>query len=149
MGSGGQTLITFTVAGKAMGKERVRFVRQTGRAYTPERTLNYEARVAAAGQLAMADTPLLDGPLRLTLDVYAAVPQSWSKKKRADALSNRLRPVGKPDADNLLKSVSDGLNLVVWTDDSQIVDAHVRKWYSDAPRVVIAVQHEPTGDIFQ
>jgi len=139
-------MIQFTVAGPAVGKQRVRFVRQTGRAYTPERTLNYEARIAAAGQDAMNGRPLLEGPLRLDVDCYAVVPKSWSKKKRADALGHRVRPTGKPDADNLLKSISDGLNLVIWVDDSQIVNAQVRKWYSDAPRVEITVQQEPTGD---
>lgn len=144
-------MITFTLPGAPLGKERVRLHRATGRLYTPERTLNYEARIAAAGQLAMNGRPLLDGPLVLDVCAYVAIPQSKPKRWKAAALAGTIRPTGKPDGDNLLKGVSDGLNLVIWTDDSQIVDARIRKWYSDAPRVVVTVAPEitePTGDLF-
>ena len=42
------------------------------------------------------------------------------------------------DLDNILKML-DGLNGIVWGDDSQITDAVVRKRYSDRPRLEIIV----------
>ena len=141
-------MIHIVVSGAPMGKERVRFQRATGRAYTPERTLNYEARMAAAGQAVMAGRPLLDGPVRLDVMAFVSIPQSKPKRWKAAALRGDIRPTSKPDGDNMLKAISDGLNLVVWTDDSQIVDARVRKFYSDQPRVEIIVQPEPTDGIF-
>jgi len=141
-------MISIVLAGAPLGKERLRLNRATHTLYTPERTLNFEARLANAGQGVMAGRPLLAGPLALDVRAYVLVPASWSKKKRAAALKGEIRPTSKPDGDNMLKVVSDSLNLVVWTDDSQVVDARVRKFYSDAPRVEIEVRHEPTEGIF-
>ena len=66
------------------------------------------------------------------------IPKSWSKTKQQDALMHRVRPTTKPDADNVLKQL-DALNEVCWRDDSQIVEATVRKFYSDRPRLVITI----------
>ena len=136
-------MITIELVGPPMGKERVRVTR-AGHAYTPERTLNYEARLAHAAQIAMAGRPPLDGPLVVVVDVFVAIPESKPKKWKSAALSGALRPVKKPDADNFAK-VLDAFNLIVWADDSQIVDLHVRKFYSDRPRFVARVS-ELTGD---
>jgi Holliday junction resolvase RusA-like endonuclease len=72
------------------------------------------------------------------MDIVAPIPTSWSKKKQADARSGELRPTSKPDLDNFMK-VIDAANLVVWVDDSQIVDATLRKSYGDKPRLVLRV----------
>nr|WP_318837549.1 RusA family crossover junction endodeoxyribonuclease [Psychrobacillus glaciei] len=50
-----------------------------------------------------------------------------------------LRPTTKPDVDNYVKGVKDGLNKVLWQDDSQVVNLNVRKFYSMNPRVVVRV----------
>lgn len=130
-------MITIELAGPPMGKERVRVTR-TGHAYTPERTLNYEARLAHAAQLAMAGRAPMEGPLEVSIEIYMPVPESKPKKWKAAALSGELRPVKKPDADNFAK-VLDACNLIVWADDSQIVELHVSKFFSDRPRFVARV----------
>lgn len=139
--------LTITLAGPPMGKERVRFQRATGRTYTPERTLTYEARVAHAGQIAMQGRPLLDGPLAVIVEAYFPVPESKPKKWKQDALAGVIRPTKKPDFDNVGKICADALNLIVWTDDAQIVDGRVLKWYSATPRTVVTVQplKQPEG----
>jgi len=38
--------------------------------------------------------------------------------------------VGKPDCDNLAKSVCDALNGILWDDDRQICRLVVEKWYA-------------------
>lgn len=123
--------IIIELAGPPMAKERVR-VTKTGHAYTPERTLNYEARLAHAAQVVMCDRPLLDGPLSVEVTITMPVAESKPRKWREAALSGALRPVKKPDADNYAK-VLDALNLIVWTDDSQIVDLRVTKFYGEKP----------------
>lgn len=119
-----------------------------GHAYTPERTVNYESRLALAAQQVMAGRALLDGPLRVDVVAYVPIAESKPKKWKADALAGRVRPVKKPDGDNILKGISDALNLIVWVDDSQIVDARVRKYYSDAPRVEVTISSELTSGVF-
>ena len=130
-------MITIVLAGPPMGKERVRMTR-SGHAYTPERTVNYESRLALAAQQVMGEQPPLDGELVVEIDAYMAVPESKPKKWKAAALSGELRPTKKPDYDNFAK-ICDALNLIVWVDDAQIVDGRIRKFYSDRPRMEIKV----------
>jgi Holliday junction resolvase RusA-like endonuclease len=141
-------VIEIIVAGSPLGKERVRFVKATGRAFTPERTVNYESRVALAGSEAMAGRSPMEGPLEVSIAAYVPIAQSWSKKRQAAALAGTERPTKKPDIDNLIKSLADGLNLVVWIDDSQIVQVTAAKHYSDRPRVEIRVKPITEGGIF-
>mgnify|MGYP000907452258 CR=1 FL=1 len=129
--------VEIVLAGKPMGKERVR-VTHTGHAYTPERTVNYESRLALAAQAAMAGMAPLDGPLVVDICTYMDIPQSKPKKWRAAALAGEIRPTKKPDYDNFAK-ICDALNLIVWVDDAQVVDGRIRKFYSDRPRMEIVV----------
>ena len=46
----------------------------------------------------------------------------------------------KPDWDNIGKIVCDSLNLVSYHDDSAVVDAQVRKFYSETPRVDVMIK---------
>ena len=48
-----ELMIRIIVDGPPIGKGRPRFIRATGRAYTPVKTVNYEAILAAAGGSAM------------------------------------------------------------------------------------------------
>ena len=82
---------------------------------------------------------LLTGPLELRVKVYKSTLKSFSKKKAAEAERGELRPAKKPDVDNYIKGIKDGLNKVIWQDDSQIVDLHVSKFYSSSPRIEVEV----------
>lgn len=139
-------MIRIVLDGKPRGKERVRFNRKTGTAFTPQRTVSFESRLAFEAQHVMNGRPLLDGPLDVTMLVEMPIAASWPEKKRRAALCGDLRPVAKPDADNFAK-IMDALNLVVWQDDAQIVGLHVYKFYSDRPRTEIfigpATRHRP------
>lgn len=140
------TEIKFTVPGKpkAKGRPRFRVVTPKGKksfvhTYTPKETETEEGVLRHIASIAMAGRAPLMGPLIIQMAVYIHVPPSWPKKKREDALAGRIYPTSKPDWDNYAK-IQDGLNLIVWGDDAQIVDAHVYKRYSDTPRLVISVK---------
>ena len=134
-------MIEFTVPGAPAGKGRPRVARFAGRSrlYTPAATVAYENRVAHAGMQAMAGRPLLDGPVDVTLLIDCPVPASWSKRKQAQALAGEIRPTTKPDVDNVLKAVADGLNGVVWRDDVQVVSVAMRKAYAATPCVRVQI----------
>jgi Holliday junction resolvase RusA-like endonuclease len=138
-------IVEFIVAGKPLAKGRVRFVRATGHAFTPERTVAYEGKVAAAAQAAMEGRPPVGGPVVVHLEVRLPVPTSWSVKKTMAAELDHLRPTGKPDLDNYLKTL-DALNQIVWVDDSLIVSATVFKRYSPNPGITVTVDEwTPAG----
>ena len=134
--------VNFTVPGEPVGKGRPRAAKRGKHItlYTPERTASYENLVALAAQKAMLCKPLFKGALRMRLHIFTAPPQSWSQKKRAQALRGEILPTTKPDLDNVLKAVADACNNVVFVDDKQIVEVYVAKRYSELPRAVVIVE---------
>lgn len=133
--------LVFTIPGSPVAKGRPKLTTIGGmaRAYTPAKTRNYEALVRVAAQEAMSGRPLMDGPLHLYVGVYLGIPDSWSKRKKAAALEQLVLPTKKPDVDNVIKAVSDGMNTVAFTDDSRIVNLTASKRYSDMPRVEVVL----------
>ena len=81
-----------------------------------------------------------EGYVRLTIKAYYSVAKSDSKQKKEDKLSNILRPSKKPDLDNIVKLIADGLNGIAYKDDTQIVEIVAKKYYSDKPRVEVVIQ---------
>ena len=136
------TNVAFVVPGEPQGKGRARVGKINGHArmFTPAKTVAYEGLIALAARQSMAGATMLDGACAIDVTAVYSVPASWSKKKRAEALAGTLRPTKKPDGDNVLKAVCDGINGVVWADDVQAVDQRVRKVYGERPelRVVVA-----------
>lgn len=142
-----QNVVVIELAGTPEGKGRPRFRAFTPKGggrpfattYTPANTRKYESALRYAAQEAMASRAMLEGPLAMKMIATFPVPQSWSKRKRADALNGLVRPAKKPDADNLMK-VLDACNEIVFHDDAQIVDAQISKFYGERPSLRIEVQ---------
>lgn len=131
----------FEIPGEPRGKGRPRFAR-TGkyvRTYTDDKTVAYENLVRVS--YCNAGGPMFpkDAALCLSVIVYMKIPESTSKKRKALMLSDEIRPTKKPDADNILNAILDGLNTVAYHDDAQIVDLYVRRYYSDRPRCVVGI----------
>lgn len=133
--------ITVTVPGDPVAKGRPRFTR-TGRSYTPAKTEKFENLVRLAYSLQQPDLDPTEGPIELTVRAYFSIPKSWSKKKQAEAATEQMKKISKPDLDNCLKAVQDGLNGVAWKDDAQVADTHTSKRYSTRPRVDIIIETE-------
>jgi Holliday junction resolvase RusA-like endonuclease len=140
-------MIEIVVLGVPVAKGRPRFAKATGHTYTPEKTRNFEAALKYAAEQAMGDRPPLQGPISLEINVMLPIAPSWPKKQQAAARSGALRPTKKPDFDNYAKTV-DALNMVVWIDDGQIVEATVRKAYSDKPGMWIKVSPVAMEGVF-
>lgn len=135
------TGIAFSVPGEPIGKGRPRATSINGsaRLYTPKKTANYEGLIAHAAQQAMAGAQPVEFACQVQMSITVSVPASWSKKKRAAALLGEVMPTKKPDTDNVVKAVFDGMNGVVWRDDVQAVDLFVRKRYGSTPGVYVRV----------
>lgn len=134
-------MITFTIPGAPQGKGRPKVVKIGGftRMATPAKTVAYEGLVAHAATLAMAGHALLEGACMVEMDITCPVPASWSKRKQAAALAGQVYPTTKPDKDNVIKAIYDGMNGVVWRDDVQAVDGVQRKRYGAVPGVRVRV----------
>lgn len=133
--------VCFTIPGEPQGKGRARIGKVGGfsRMFTPEKTVAYEGLIAMAAQQAMAGAVPLKGACVIEVECVVGMPKSMSKKHRAEALAGNMRPIKKPDGDNVLKAVCDGINGVVWVDDVQAVDSRVWKRYGETPGVHVRV----------
>jgi len=133
-----QEPIVIELPGEPKGKGRPRFSRKTGTAYTPPETRSYEAQLKWMAKLAMKGRDPIIGPVEVFVAAVMSVPASWSGVRRRLALYCGLRPVVRPDADNLSKML-DAFNGLVWRDDNQIVDLHISKHYGAKPCLTIKV----------
>ncbi len=139
-------MITIVLPGspKGQGRPRSHIVktrdgRQFIAVYKDAASRTYEEALALTAKTVMKSRPPLEGPLVVEVDAIFAVPPSWSMKQRDAALAGVVRPIGRPDIDNVLKSVLDGLANVVFRNDSQIVLATVEKRYGERPMLFIEV----------
>lgn len=135
-------MIEFTVFGPPKGKGRPRF-RRTGnfvQTYTDDETLSYEQLVRFSYLQDNNEKYMDKEPLEMEVTVYQQIPSSFSKKKYKLCEDGELRPTKKPDIDNCLKSILDGLNKVAYADDTQIVSLKCNKYYSSEPRVEVKIK---------
>jgi Holliday junction resolvase RusA-like endonuclease len=130
-------MITFTVPGEPCAKQRPR-VTKFG-TYTPEKTVVYENLVKTIAQQAMQGKQLLEGKLQMRIIANFKIPNTISKKKHEDMCNGNIRPIKRPDIDNIAKAIADSLNNIVYKDDSQIVTIIASKWYSDIPEVFVEI----------
>ena len=75
----------------------------------------------------------LEGALKLEVTFFMQIPKSLSKKKHGELIGQYH--IKKPDTDNLVKTVKDSLNGIVYKDDSQVSVILAKKIYSENPRV--------------
>lgn len=137
--------ICFTVPGKPQGKARARtFYNPKSKgmsSVTPEKTVLYENLVATcymqeAGEGRFTD----DACLKVSVQAYFEPAKSVSKVKRKEMLEGNILPAKKPDIDNIVKAILDALNGVAYRDDTQVTELHVRKQYSEKPRVEVCIE---------
>lgn len=133
--------VSFVVPGEAVGKGRPRVSTIGGHArmFTPIKTANYETLIALAAQAAMNGRELIAGPVLVEMKIFVSVAASWSKKKTAEALQGLVMPTKKPDADNVLKAICDGINGIVFKDDVQVVNVSMSKRFGETPGVLVRV----------
>lgn len=110
----------FSVVGEPVPKERPRVVK--GRTYTPAKTLDAEARIAWAFRADVKGWKV-DADSRFGVSMAF-----WNKTKH------------RRDIDNLVKTVLDGLNGIVWADDYQVHEIVASKHQApDEPLTVIRI----------
>lgn len=122
-------VINFTIDGAPQPKQRPR-VTKFG-TYTPAKTIDYE-RLVALGYKA-AGGMLFDCPVHVTVKAYFKIPKSRKELIEGDW------HIQRPDLDNLIKIVKDGLNGVAYKDDSQVVYLDGLKKWSLKERVEVTV----------
>ena len=80
-------------------------------------------------------------PLEITYDAFFKTPSGFNKVDTVLAEVGLIRPLTKPDWDNIGKKYSDMYNSNIWLDDSFVVSGTVNKYYSILPRVEIRLKY--------
>ncbi len=114
------------IPGEMLGKARPRVTRNG--VYTPPETRAI-ADIIGWSAKEKQRAPL-DGPIALQIEIETVPPLSWSARKKADAISGAIWPGTKPDLDNQVKLIMDGLNRIAWRDDCQVVRLAASKIYA-------------------
>lgn len=134
------TVISFHIPVKPFGKQRHVQNKRTGVNYTPQKTVTYERLIAYTAIKSMREagvTKINKKAVEVDLFLFYAVPKSFSEKKRKECLSGEQRPTVKPDTDNVLKIVMDGLTGHAYSDDCVVVDNIVRKFYAEENGIAV------------
>ena len=116
----------FFVHGRPRGKARPRFA--NGHTYTPRATINYEREIATS--YIAHGGGVHEGQCTVKITAYFSIPKSWPKYRKLEVISEAIMPQTKPDIDNIIKVVLDGLNGVAYYDDKQVVRVAAEKRYS-------------------
>ena len=134
-------IVTFTVDGDPVPKGRPRFARrgQFVQTYTDAKTIDYETQVAMRARHAIGSTEPLKGAFSVFLYLRYTIPASYSKKRKEACLAGLEYPK-RIDIDNVYKSITDAMNGIVYLDDSQIVEAHIKKVYAETAGANVMVQ---------
>ena len=136
--------LSILIPGQPHPKGRPRFSRRGNfvATYTDAKTLAFEKLVAAHAQRTL--------PIRWELiSDECAVDLVFIFKRpkrllRAKDPEGRIRHSKKPDLDNLCKSVCDGLDGVLYTDDSKITNLKATKFFAaknEDPKTIITVRY--------
>ncbi len=99
--------------------------------YTPAKTREYEKVVESNAAKQIPAITANNCPIRMKLVFCLKRPKG----------RNSGYPSKKPDIDNLIKSVMDGLKGVCYNDDSQVVAVDAVKVYGDNPQVEVWIEN--------
>ena len=82
---------------------------------------------------------MLEGDIDISIKAFYKIAKNDNKNIKAAKRAGEIKPTKKPDIDNVIKAILDGLNEVAYKDDAQVVNVSASKYYSDEPRVEVIV----------
>lgn len=85
-------------------------------------------------------------PCKIECISYLPIPKTMSSVDKVLAELGFIRPVSKPDWDNLAKAYCDMIQGYLLDDDSLIIEGISKKYYSIKPRVEISIEWMESHD---
>lgn len=84
---------------------------------------------------------LIYTPCQVHYKAYFKTPNVFNTKEKMLAEMGMIRPLSKPDFDNVEKKYSDMYNGNIWIDDSIVISSSFNKYYSELPRIEITLRY--------
>ena len=126
-------IISFKVLGQPVAMARPRMTK-SGRVYIPKKSNDHMKLIATT--VKELGFPEIKGPVKLIIDFYHKRPKTMKGDKQK-------YKVTRPDLDNLIKCVCDGVTKGYgWKDDSQVCNLSAHDYYcgsDDQPRTIITI----------
>lgn len=85
--------------------------------------------------------PKIVTPCKMTCTSYLPITKNMKKYEMILAELGLIRPIIKPDFDNLIKTYADMIQGTLLADDCLIIEGSSRKYYSVKPRVEISIDY--------
>jgi Holliday junction resolvase RusA-like endonuclease len=140
--------VSFIVPGHPFGKQTSKSTKNGRRHYTPQETVNYEAKVKLLAMQAMQGRPPVDIDVGLMFVAVFPILEKFTRGQFREAMADEIRPTKKPDLSNITKAIEDGMNGVVYCDDKQITEyGGSKKIYGVYPCVKVCVYDRKAFDI--
>lgn len=83
---------------------------------------------------------LICTPCMVRYEAYLHTPSSFNAIDTYLAELGIIRPITKPDFDNIEKKYSDMLTNNIWLDDALVIESSMSKYYSILPRIEIRLR---------
>lgn len=129
-----------TIDGKVQpqGRPRFRVIGRNVSTYDPPKSKAYKKKVAESAK--QQTIKKFNEPIEIKIVVYKYIPRSWSRLEQSKAAAGQIGAVTRPDLDNYVKCILDGLNGVAFNDDSLICRIIAEKKYSFDERAEIEIK---------
>ena len=92
------------------------------------------------------DFDMISTPCKFTCRSYFPIPKSMNNAEKILAELGLIRPISKPDWDNIGKTYSDMIQGFLLFDDSLIIKGVSEKYYSSKPRIEIHIEYMEEHD---
>ena len=130
--------IFFRIDGKPVPKQSTRFA--GFRAFTPKKIKEYAEKVRHSFLMNnIYWNYQSENPVKVKIDVFVSMPKKFNKKLKQSALEQKIRPVTRPDVDNIAKGILDPLNGLVWADDRQVYFLSIEKHYAECDYITVEI----------
>lgn len=122
--------IELEILDEPTGKARARVVH--GHAFTPKKTVQAESHVR--GAWLAAGRPTMPEATALRVDIRCSLTRPAAHRKKDGTLTTAgqrsIRPLKKPDTDNIAKLILDALEGYAYPSDAAVVTLNVSKWWA-------------------
>ena len=136
----------FFIPGKPLSKGNVRSFQVKGRTIYVDGNKALKSWEAVAKMILQDYAPdeLWDGAVAMELTFFFQEPKATPKGKKG-----KIPMTKKPDSTKIARSVEDTMTGIIFRDDSQITDYHIRKRYGEKPGVLVRIwQVDGLNDAF-
>lgn len=84
---------------------------------------------------------MIKTPMKFITNIYLPIPSSMNPEEMLLAEMGFIRPISKPDFDNVAKTYADMIQGTLIYDDALIIEGLTKKFYSIKPRIEITIEY--------